>query len=85
MRRYVIVVRLDDNRVITVIESQPIDNKNVWDVSSALYKSWLSTSGTYPAPKYDIIITRGQNLDEVQERTRQLKGWESAPLIAVGC
>lgn len=78
MHRYIIVLSIRDKKVNIIIESEPVDADNVWDISVALSASWLEISAKYPSPKYDVIWGAWDSVGAVQDTVGRYWNWESA-------
>lgn len=85
-RSYVIVASLCDHRVIEMAESPPITMENVWGVARVVSNCWYERSRKYPAPTYDVIASRAESLEALQQMLPALWGWNAMkvnPLVPV--
>ena len=78
MNRYIIVLSLKDNRVERIIESPPVNNDNVWDISATLSASWLGSATEFPASKYEVILGAWDSIAAVQGTIGRHWNWKSA-------
>ena len=81
MRRYIIIVSLGDRKVIMILESPPVDENNMWDISESLSNQWLASSTKYPPPQYDIITGAWADQSTVQKSVGQHWNWDSAKTV----
>jgi hypothetical protein len=81
MRRYIIIVSPRNRKVIMILESPPVDENNMWDISESLSIQWLESSTKYPSPQYDIITGAWADQSTAQKSVGQYWDWESAPII----
>ncbi len=79
-RSYIIVIDADGCNVQRIIATPEYDacSSNP-DMYQALREKWIELTGTYAAPKYDVVSGTG-SLFNIQTSLPECNGWNTIPL-----
>lgn len=77
-RNYLIVTRLKDDSVQTVLEALPEHAARLPEIDQAVIRKWRSLMEDYPYPEFDVLTARADSIETLRNAFPELVGWESA-------